>query len=149
MKNGKQLEYRFPRDVNGKFDIQQGVLNEAGFEYHMKYEKEARFMTSCCLDIMPNGDVKLDSEGNRVGICLPLLEYTETKIVSNSEWVKTFRQVQLAPKTMKNGLPWVISQRENNVVYPGDPPFFLKVIGKRGKEVLLELKVDMSLLCPS
>ena len=76
-KNGQQIEYLFPRDENGKLDLENGSYGERGFVLKMKYEQEARFCLGCCLDLDSNGEVKLDGDGNRLGKTLPLFEYTK------------------------------------------------------------------------
>jgi hypothetical protein len=135
---GVQLEFQFPRDQNGKIDLENGEYGERSTQLKMKYEQEARFMMGCCLDLDDNGIIKQDVDGNPLGKLLPLFEYTNTTMVTNKDWLKAFWDTVNAPKKLENPGPWKTSNRIDGAIYDDDPVKTLRGIGARAAEVLTD-----------
>ena len=144
VKNGSKLEYRFPRS-EGSLDLESGTIKDAGFSFHMKYEKEARFMLGMRLDVDgQTGEVRKDDGGKCLGTRLPLFEYTEKNIVSDADWNKIFREVMVEPKTYKGvtARKWICNPREEGVTYKGDPVTTLKGIGTKAEGWLKDHNIN-------
>jgi hypothetical protein len=142
IKNGTNIEYRFPRDEDGKLDLINGRLSARGTELKMKYEKEARFSTGMCLRLDTDGKVVKDVHGRPLGDRLPIFEYTEQKIVSNSDFMSMLRLVVREAKLSKPKKPWLDDGRVDNAVYKGDPVGSLKGVTELSIAWLQEHKVN-------
>jgi hypothetical protein len=133
---------RFRRDPDGNLDP-DGQLAPKGYEVGMKYDKEARFCFGCALDIDVDGIVKKNAKGQPLGITLPLFEYTESTVVTNTEWEKHFWMTCKAPKAIeKPRKPWVEDSREPGVVYSGDTIDKLPKIGTTMKSLMSDRNVN-------
>lgn len=65
----------------------------------------------------------------------------ERRIVSRSEWQRTFDEVKLHPKHLGKKAPWVVSARVEGALCTGDEIKMLEGTGKRAKEELWVRKV--------
>ena len=87
VRGNTKVQYQFPRNSNMAIDTKNGTYLNPGKELKMKYEKEARFMTGMGLKLDKDGKICLDDKQRPLGYRLPILEYTEQKIVSQKEKV--------------------------------------------------------------
>jgi hypothetical protein len=142
MKNDKKIQMRFRRNADGKLDP-NGELCPKGYEVGMKFSKEARFCFGAALQIDANGDVVTDDKNRPLGKTLPLFEYTNSMIVTNTEWLKVFTQTMKTPQSLKNArAPWVENMREPGVIYSGDPIDRLPKLGSTMKKLMADHNVN-------
>jgi hypothetical protein len=116
-KNGKNIQVRFRRDANGNLDP-NGELAPKGYQVGMKFDKEARFCFGCALQIDKDGNVLKNDKDQPLGKTLPIFEYTESTVVTDTEWQKQFWSV--VKVIWEPRKPWVEDTREPGVVYQGD-----------------------------
>jgi len=132
VKGGKQIEYRFPRSVAGKLDLEHGEFRERGTEYNMKYEKEARFCTGCAIGMDSDGNPLKDDSGEYVGVLLPLFDYSKTTIVTHKDYDNAFWGVVKAAKNASETSEFVESNREEGKLYETDPLIKIRHVNRNG-----------------
>jgi hypothetical protein len=120
LKNGTNVQYRFLRNEEGKLDLNHGQLSKRGTELKMKYEKEARFSTGMCLRLDTAGNVVMDEDGRPLGDRLELFEYSEQKIVSQSDYMAMLKLVIKEAKDFKPNKPWLDDGRAEGAFYTTD-----------------------------
>lgn len=142
IKNGKNIQMRFKRNEEGKPDP-EGEYLPRGYEVAMKFAKEARFCYGCVLEIDDKGNMKKNSKDQPLGKTLPLFEYTDATIMTNTDWLKVFWQAAKAPQQLKTAkAPWVENTRIEGVVYSGDPVDKLPKMGTTMKKLMLDRGVE-------
>ena len=135
IKNGDNIEYRFKRSANGKFDSTNGEYGDRNAEYHMKYEKEARFCAGMVLQIDDDGVPLYNANGEVLGKVLPLFDYSKKNVVTHKDWLKAFADSFKAPKSLSDSKAgkWIESGREEGVLYTGDDCSLLKGLDPKNK----------------
>ena len=89
------------------------------------------------MQLDPDGNLVYDSEGQPLGKTLPLFEYTEQKIVSNSDYKIIFDQAIQDGKYKAPKLPWLVDPRDPDKFYRDNCVSTLPRIGEVGKKWLL------------
>jgi len=113
------MEYLFGRGTEGIIDP-NGDYRVRGSECNMKYDKEARFMTGCAIKLDEQGKGVKGDDGEYVGECLPLFEYTNTNICSHSDYEKAFWSVVKSAKNESDKSEFVETERAADTFYEED-----------------------------
>ena len=130
IRNGTEIEFRFPWGEDGELDLENGEYADEGTRLNMKYKEQARFSLGMALQIDANGNIVKDEKDRPLGKMLPVFEYTSQKIVSNSECMREWRRVIQEPRGYEAKKPWVTTDRVEGAKYKGDPVETLRDIGK-------------------
>jgi hypothetical protein len=105
---------RFPRDANGRLDLEEGTYDETEITYlSVKYEKEVRLCLGCA--------VTKDTDGNEKGRTAIPFDYSGKIILSILDYEKRKKtEIERVRTGLKDGGAWVVDPSVPGSIYSVD-----------------------------
>ena len=128
--NNKKYVFQVPKDKNGKFDPDNGEIEEKNIsQAYVKYMDEGRFCLGVCIDKV------IDDDGSEkfVGRRLPLYDYTGKILLSPTDFDALIMKEIERVKNLKCGGKWLektTAEEVKHKLYSDDPVTKLSGIGK-------------------